>query len=65
MAVSRGSSAASPQFGAGIWMFGQFLDRYAADGISASEAGELDTRADVLSQQVFYDRLTTSAAANH
>lgn len=40
-------------------------DRYAADGISAGEAGELDTRADVLSHQVFYDRLTTSAAASH
>lgn len=40
-------------------------DRYAADGISAGEAGELDTRANVLSQQVFYDRLTTSAAASH
>lgn len=40
-------------------------DRYTADGISAGEAGELDMRADVLSHQVFYDRLTTSAAATH
>jgi hypothetical protein len=40
-------------------------DRYAADGISVGEAGELDTRANVLSQQVFYDRLTTSAAVSH
>jgi len=40
-------------------------DRYAANGISASEAGELDTRADALGQQVFYDRLTTAAAVSH
>lgn len=39
--------------------------RYADDGVSAGEAGELDTRADLLSHQVFYDRLTTSAAASH
>lgn len=40
-------------------------DRYGADGVSAGEAAELDTRADLLSHQVFYDRMTTSAAASH
>lgn len=40
-------------------------DRYAADGVSAGEASELDARAALLRQQLFYDRLTTSAAASH
>ena len=40
-------------------------DRYATDGISDAEANELDMRAAALSHQVFYDRLTTSAAADH
>jgi xylose isomerase len=32
--TSGSSSPHSPRFGAGIWMFGQFVDRYAADGYS-------------------------------
>jgi hypothetical protein len=37
--------------------------RDAAGGVSRAEQDELDTRLDVLSHQVFYDRMTTSAAA--
>lgn len=33
--VSASSSRPSPEFGAGIWVFSQFLDRYATDGYSA------------------------------
>jgi len=46
-------------------MIDAMADRYAADGVSAGEARELDTRADLLSHQLFYDRLTSSAAASH
>lgn len=32
MDSSSSNSSSNPQFGAGLWLFGQFLDRYAADG---------------------------------
>ena len=32
--ASGQSSTPSPKFGAGIWVFSQFVDRYAADGCS-------------------------------